>query len=279
MHRSAAVLCQDPSALQTLRTVLAQMEIEPVMCHSQPEAMEQILSNRCTALVVDFDLPGAADVAKLAGLLDASQRPAVMAMTGIWPGSGQAFQSGANRILYKPLDPSQIRDAFDSASKTARREGRNAPRYKVTSVVWLELETGTLPAVAVNLSEHGMAIRATERVRLQSSVSFRCTLPGCVQLHGHADVIWSDAEGHAGMFFSRMSLSAQKHLRDWLRQRAKMAGKMVSGEMASGKTMSAKNDRRKISRAGESGAKELAAHGSIRDLLQPKDSQLRIAAK
>jgi ActR/RegA family two-component response regulator len=264
MHRSAAVLCQDPAALQALRTVLAQMEIEPVMCHSQPDAMEQILSKRCTALVVDFDVPGAAEIAKLAGLLEAWQRPAVMAMTGVWPGSGLAFQSGANRILYKPLDLSQVRDAFETASK-AKRDGRNAPRYKVTSVVWLELETGTLPAVAVNLSEHGMAIRTTEPVRPQSNVSFRCSLPGSNQLHGHADVIWSDDEGHAGMFFSRMSLSAQKHLRDWLHQRAKMA--------------SGKNDRGKSSRPAKSAARMPGSHNSIRDLLQPKPSDLRIAAK
>ena len=264
MHRSAAVLCQDPAALQTLRIVLAQMEIEPVMCHSQPDAMEQILSKRCTALVVDFDVPGAAEVAKMAGLLEAWQRPAVMAMTAVWPGSGQAFQSGANRILYKPLDPSQVRDAFETANKV-KRDSRNTPRYKVTSVVWLELETGALPAVAVNLSEHGMAIRTTEPVRPQSNVSFRCTLPGSDQLHGQADIIWSDADGHAGMFFSRMSLSAQKHLRDWLHQRAKMA--------------SSKIDRGKSSRRGQSDVKLAGKNNSIRDLLQPKPSDFRMAAK
>lgn len=264
MHRSAAVLCQDPAALQTLRMVLAQMEIEPVMCHSQPDAMEQILSKRCTALVVDFDAPGAAEIAKLAGLLEAGQRPALMAMTGVWPGSGQAFQSGANRILYKPLEPAQVRDAFETASK-AKRDGRNAPRYKVTSVVWLELETGTLPAVAVNLSEHGMAIRTTEPVRPQSNVSFRCSLPGHDQLHGHADVIWSDADGHAGMFFSRMSLSAQKHLRDWLHQRAKIAPEKI--------------DRGKSSRRAKSSGKMPGSDKSIRGLLQPGPSDLRLATK
>jgi hypothetical protein len=120
-----------------------------------------------------------------------------------------------------------------------------------------------------------MAIRTTEPVRPQSNVSFRCTLPGSDQVHGHADVIWSDAEGHAGMFFSRMSLSGQKHLRDWLHQRAKMAqGKMVSGKMTLGK-----NDRGKISRAGKPGVKQLGAKGSIRDLLRPEDSHLRIATK
>jgi hypothetical protein len=240
------------------------MEIEAVMCHSQPDAMEQILSKRCTALVVDFDSPGAAEVAKLAGLLEGWQRPALMAMTGVWPGSGQAFQSGANRILYKPLEPAQVRDAFETAGK-AKRDARNAPRYKVTSVVWLELETGTLPAVAVNLSEHGMAIRTTEPVRPQSNVSFRCTLPGSDQIHGQADVIWCDADGHAGMFFSRMSLSAQKHLRDWLHRRAKMA--------------SGKIDRAGSSRKAKSAARMPASNNSIRDLLQPGPSDLRLATK
>jgi len=260
MHRSAAVLCQDAASLQTLKTILAQMEIDPVACHSQQETMEQILSKQCAALVVDFDSPGAAEIAKLASLLEPSQRPAVMAMAGAWPGSGQAFQSGANRILYKPLDPLQVRDAFEIAGKAARRDARNAPRYGITSVVWLELATGTLPAVAINLSEHGMAIRTTEHLRLQSNVSFRCTLPGSEQLHGYADVIWSDAAGCAGMFFSRLSLSAQKHLKDWLRQRAKMAhGRNESGKLSGRR----KTNGKLMTHRGN------ATPGSVRDLLPP----------
>ncbi len=258
MHRSAAVLCQDAASLRTLNTVLAKMEIDPVACHSQQETMEQILSKQCAALVVDFDSPGAAEIAKLASLLEPSQRPAVMAMAGAWPGSGQAFQSGANRILYKPLDPLQVKDAFEIAGKTAKRDARSAARYNITSVVWLELETGTVPAVAMNLSEHGMAIRTTERLRLQPSVSFRCTLPGSERLHGYADVIWSDAAGCAGMFFSRLSLSAQKHLKDWLRQRAKTAhGRNESGKLSGRRKTNGKPRTHKWT----------AESGSVRDLL------------
>lgn len=273
MPRSAAVLCQDTASLRTLETVLAQMEIDSVICHSQQEAMDQILTGQCAALVVDFDLPNAVEVAKLASLLESSQRPALLAMTGAWPGSGQAFQSGANRILYRPLDPSQIKDAFEVANKAAKRDGRNATRYQITSVVWLELETGTLPAVAMNLSEHGMAIRTTERLRLRSNVRFRCTLPGSNQLHGHADVIWSDDEGRAGMFFSRLSLPTQKHLKDWLRHQAKMTQGMTRG----------KNDRDKFARLRKTagplitGKKNRTAN-SIRDLLPPTDSNQSIAA-
>jgi ActR/RegA family two-component response regulator len=237
------------------------MEIDPIVCHSQQEALAQILTKRCTALVVDFDLPGATEVARLAALLESSQRPAVMAMTGDWLGSGPAFQSGATRILYKPLDLLQVKDAFETANKASKRDGRNAPRYQMTSVVWLELETGTLPAVAVNLSEHGMAIRTTEHLGLRTNVSFRCTLPGMEQFHGHADIIWSDAEGHAGMFFSRLSLAAQKHLKDWLRQRAKITqGKMVQG----------KSDRSKSVRPGKVMPRVMAINNSIRDLLPPR---------
>jgi ActR/RegA family two-component response regulator len=262
MHRSAAVLCQDAASLRTLNTVLAQMEIEPVACHSQQEAMDQILTRQCAALVVDFDLPGAAEIAKLSSLLETSQRPLLLAMTAVWPGSGQAFQSGASRILYKPLQAEQVKDAFEIANKAARREGRNAPRYKITSVVWLELATGTLPAVALNLSEHGMAIRTTEAIRAQSNVSFRCALPGGDQIHGHADIIWSDAAGCAGMFFSRLSLSAQKHLKDWLHQRTRLT--------------QGKSDRGKIVRSGKMGLKTNRNHSSVRDLLPPRDSVVRI---
>jgi CheY-like chemotaxis protein len=276
MQRSAAVLCQDAASLRTLRTVLAPMGIDTVACHSQQEAMDQIFARQCAALVVDFDFPGAADVAKLAALLETSQRPLLLALTAVWPSSGQAFQSGVNRILYKPLEPSQVKDAFGTAGKATKREGRNVTRYKITSVVWLELETGTLPAVASNLSEHGMAIRTTERLPLRSNVSFRCALPGTDQIHGHADVIWSDDAGRAGMFFSRISLAAQKHLKDWLHHRADVSGRKIAGRTVAGKKIAG----RKTAGTKMAGTKIVAGQTiySVRDLLAPRDAELSIAS-
>jgi|SRR5271155_3104915 len=222
MSPLAAVLCHDGKTLPILKATLNAIGIEPVSCRSHREAMELVLEGGCTALIVDFDLPGVAEVVKTASLLVPPQKPLLLAMAGAWPGTGQAFQSGASRILYKPLQPEQLRDAFEPSRSSKRKKSARAPRYEMRSLTYLELQSGSVPVIGINLSEQGMAIRAAERITPLSNVPFRCILPGTRdELHGHADVIWADAQGRAGILFSSLSPSAQKLLKDWLRKRGK----------------------------------------------------------
>ena len=63
------------------------------------------MTGNCSTLIVDFDLPGARELMRMADLLPATQKPNLLAVSSrAWPGTGEAFQSGAGRILYKPLD-------------------------------------------------------------------------------------------------------------------------------------------------------------------------------
>jgi len=218
MRRFAVVLCQDGPSLAILKIVLSEVGLPPVLCRSHQETMELILGGHCAALIADFDLPGAAEVMKTASLLVPPQKPLLLALSDAWPGTGEAFQSGASRILYKPLQLDQVRDAFEPR-RASKKKKRKAPRYEVRSLVYLELDNGTVPAIGLNLSEQGMAIRTAEQITPRPNVAFRCILPGLKdELHGHADVIWADAQGRAGIFFSRLSLSARKHLKAWLRR-------------------------------------------------------------
>jgi hypothetical protein len=46
-------------------------------------------------------------------------------------------------------------------------------------------------------------------------------LPGTdFTLHGHADVMWASDQGRAGLFFSKLSPAARKHLKQWLHKRS-----------------------------------------------------------
>lgn len=75
-----------------------------VLCPSGREALELVVAGRCSTLIVDFDLPGAEEVVRMAALLPAAQKPTLLAVASrAWPGTGEAFHSGANRILYRPI--------------------------------------------------------------------------------------------------------------------------------------------------------------------------------
>jgi len=192
-------------------------------CHSQRQALESVIHGQCSTLIVDFDLPGAEEVIRMAALLPEPQKPALLAVASrAWPGTGQVFQSGASRILYKPLDPELARESLKAARKSIKQNRRSSTRYEVKTLVYLELEGGTLSGISIDIGEHGLALQATEPVPMSSNLPFRCLLPGThTTLRGHADVTWTSDQGRAGVFFSKLAPAARKHLKSWLIKRGK----------------------------------------------------------
>lgn len=217
MRHSAAVLCCDQRALEALDAVLAEVGIRPVKCASGEEALELVVAGRCSTLIVDFDLPGAEEVVHMASLLPPRQKPALLAVAGhAWPGTGEAFHSGASSILYRPLDAKQIKNALKVGRRGLRPQRRSA-RYDMKTLVHLEFADRAIPAISIDIGEHGLAVQAAEPVPITSDLVFRCLLPGThFTLQGHAEVIWASDQCRAGMFFSELTFDARKHLRHWL---------------------------------------------------------------
>lgn len=221
MPQSAAVLCQDNRSLQTLKTTLETLGVELLRCVTGQQALESIMTGRCSTLIVDFDLPSAKEVIGMAALLPPPQRPTLLAIASrAWPGTGQAFQSGASRILYKPIAPELLKQSLVSHRRTDKRERRQSERYEVKTLVYLELASGTVPAISMDIAEQGFAIQAIDPVPITVNLAFRCVLPGTnTAFHGHADVIWTSDRCRAGLFFSKLTPAARKHLNHWLQKR------------------------------------------------------------
>jgi len=220
MSKSAAVLCNDKESLKTLKTAFEKMGVEHTNCRSQQEALELVMTGRCSILIVDFELPGGPEAVRTANLLPLEQKPALIALEGrVWPGTGQAFQSGAGRILYRPLQLEPVLDALKSCAKAKKGNRRKAERHEIKTLVYLELPTGTLAGISIDIGEHGLALRAPEPVPMGANLAFRCVLPGShVTVHGHADVIWTGDHGRAGLFFSKLAPAARKHLKHWMQK-------------------------------------------------------------
>jgi ActR/RegA family two-component response regulator len=221
MRKSAAVLCHEKRTIETLQASLKQLGMDLRNCRSKKEALELVMSGECSTLIVDFDLAGAEEAIRMAALLPPEQKPNLLAVASrAWPGTGQAFQSGANRILYRPLERELVEEALKSGKKTARSNRRSCARYEMKTLVHLELEHGTLSGVSLDIGEHGLALQASEPVPVASEIAFRLLLPGTqVTLNGHADVIWASDQGRAGLFFSKLAPAARKHLKQWLSKR------------------------------------------------------------
>jgi c-di-GMP-binding flagellar brake protein YcgR len=119
------------------------------------------------------------------------------------------------------VEPEQLKDALKAERKKGKVNRRKSARYEVKTLVSLEIAGETLTAVSIDIGEHGLAVQATEPVPISSNLTFRCVLPGTdFTLQGHVDVIWASDQGRAGLFFSKLSPAARKHLKRWLNKRS-----------------------------------------------------------
>jgi CheY-like chemotaxis protein len=220
MSLNALLISQDHASLSCLTTTFAKLDIEAEVCTSSASAIELLMKFPYSVIVLDFDGPRAAQVAQMVRLARQERPPLVVALvTQLGPVSG-AFQAGVKFVLYKPLKAREVAQSLWDAKQFMRRDRRRLPRENVKALVHLQLEGATLPALLRDLSEQGLALQAPEPLSRAKSVPLRFVLPGTAQtVQAIGEIIWADETGRAGLFFSRLTPSSQKHLRNWFARR------------------------------------------------------------
>lgn len=220
MKLHSLVISRDLASLRCLTSALAKLDIEVEVCPSCAAAMELLVNCPYSTIVLDFDEPGAAQVAQMVRLARAERPPLLVALvTELGPVSG-AFQAGIKFVLHKPLRARDVAQSLWDAKQFMRRDRRRSPRDAVKALVQLQVAGTTLPAFLRDLSEQGLALQAPEPLPRVQSVSLRFVLPGTAQtVHAIGEVIWADDTGRAGLFFSRLTPASQKYLRNWFARR------------------------------------------------------------
>ena len=223
MKLNSLVMSQDSATLNCLNAVLAKLDIEVETCPSSLQAIDRLMKRRYSAVMVDFNEPGAGLVAHMVRLACSERPPLLVALLSqLGPVRG-AFQAGIKFVLYKPLKPKEVAQSLWDAKQFMRRDRRRSPRENLKVLVRLQTTEKTLPAVLCDLNEQGLALQAPEPLSPAQRVRLRFELPGTGQtVHAIGEVIWADEAGRAGLFFSRLTPSSHKYLRHWFaRRRAK----------------------------------------------------------
>jgi CheY-like chemotaxis protein len=220
MKLNALLVSQDGPSLRVLRAILDVLEIEQRTCLSSAEAAELLVQGHYSALVLDFDLPGAGQVARMARMASTQRRPVVLAMVSAFTPVGGAFQSGVNFVLYKPLVCEQVIRSLRAGQGFMPPNPQRSPRHKLEALVYLQFGVAALPAIVLDLSEQGLALQAPEPLPPVQNVPLRFTLPGTSHLvEATGEVIWANDDGRAGVFFSHLTLLSRHHLKNWLAKR------------------------------------------------------------
>jgi hypothetical protein len=220
MKLNALLVSQDRPSLRVLTALLDVLEIEHQTCPSCAEAVESLVHGHHSALVLDFDLPGAGQVARMARMASLQRRPVVFAMVSAFTPVGGAFQSGVNFVLYKPLAYEQVARSLRAGQGFMKANPRHSPRHPLEALVYLQFGVAAMPAIVLDLSEQGLALQAPEPLPPVQNVPLRFVLPGTTHLvEATGKVIWADDDGRAGMFFSRLTPVSRQHLKNWLAKR------------------------------------------------------------
>jgi len=163
MKLNALVLCREPHSLRVLGPALEQMGIEADVCVSVSEALELLALKHYAALLVDFDLPSAEHVVRMARFRPMQRRPVAFVMIGAHTDIGSAFRSGANFIFYKPLILGQVFRSFRAAQGFMKPDRRRSSRHASDALIYFRCGEGLpTPALMLDLSERGLAVQAAE---------------------------------------------------------------------------------------------------------------------
>lgn len=220
MKMNALVMSRNTSAIKALVTAFAELGMEYQVSLSPSETLERIAAGHYSALVVDFDLSHAVEVAKAARAMPTKLKPVLFGMIGSGTSIASVFQVGGNFVLYKPLDLLQVLHSFRAAESFMQTDRRRSSRQRSETLAYLQLPGGTVPALVQDLTEQGLSVQAAEPLMPIRGVPLRFLLPGTTNVvKATGDFIWSDKAGRAGLFFTDIPVACRRDLQAWLRKR------------------------------------------------------------
>src|SRR5581483_1404115 len=221
MGINALVMSRSNGAVKVLVATFAELGMDYRVSASVAETLEILTSEHHSALILDFDMPDADCVARMARSLPDKRRPVLFGMIGAATSVSSAFEAGANFVLYKALEPQQVLHSFRAARGFMHRDRRSEPRQKSETLAYLQFPTGIVPALVLDVTEQGLSLQAAEGLTPLRSIPLRFLLPGTSQvIHATGDFIWADGNGRAGLFFSKIVPACTRDLQAWLKKRA-----------------------------------------------------------
>lgn len=214
------VLWPDSKTVPIVERMLSHMEIEAQVCTSARAALGKLRELKFDGVIVDGNDPQGAERLLQAVREAPLNRGATMfALSRPDQSKHVAFHWGAELVLEKPDSVKGLRETLRVIKDLMLTERRRYERYPVDAMVCMS-NRDSLPgptlATICNLSEGGMAIRASQPLRLGTVVLAQFELP---EISGHLEargrVVWSDSQGNAGIRFLQMVYSFRRKLERW----------------------------------------------------------------
>ncbi|MGD0215757.1 MAG: response regulator [Terriglobales bacterium] len=219
MNLDSLLISRDANLLGVVRPALEKISVNLQVCAEAQPGSGLLAKHKFDAVIIDCDdLQNGFDLLRSLRTSQSNAKSVSFAVVNGKTTTSEAFQSGANFVLQKPLTPLHASRCFNAALNFMVRERRRYFRHVVDMPLRISLPPNQeMTATATNLSEGGMAIRVIGKLAKDAQAQFRFTLPGAnISLELKGQVAWADSSGHAGIRFVEVPQSSQYQLEKWL---------------------------------------------------------------
>ena len=222
MNLDSLLISRDADLLGVLRPALENISVDVEVCPEFQAGNDLLAKRKFDAVIIDCDdLQNGFDLLQGLRQTQSNAKSVAFAVLNGKTTTQEAFQSGANFVLQKPLSPLHAARCFNAALNFMVRERRRYFRHPLDMSLRISLPNNQeQTATATNVSEGGMAICFLGKLPKDTQAQFRFTLPGSnSSLDLKGQVAWADGTGHAGISFVEVPQSAQYQLEKWLTDR------------------------------------------------------------
>jgi len=222
MNLDSLLISRDAALLGVLRPALEKIPVNIEVCAEFRPGNDMLAKRKFDAVIIDCDdLRNGCDLLRALRQTQSNAKSVAFAVVNGKTTTQEAFQSGANFVLQKPVTPLHASRCLNAALNFMMRERRRYFRHPVEMPLRIGLpHNQELTAKSTNLSEGGMAIRILGKLPKDAQAQFRFTLPVAnISLELKGQVAWADGTGHAGIRFVEVPQSSQYQLEKWLTDR------------------------------------------------------------
>lgn len=222
MNLESLLVSKDAALVGVLRPTLEKISVNVLVCAETGSGRESLAKRKFDAVIIDCDdLPDGFQMLQNLRQTQSNSKSVAFAVLNGKTTTQEAFKSGANFVLQKPLTPLHATRCFHAALNFMVRERRRYYRYPVDMPVHVSIaRVGEVVAKSTNLSESGIALSVTSKLEKDMTVGLRFTLPMTnISLDLKGQIAWADGSGHAGIRFVEVPQSSQYQLEKWLTDR------------------------------------------------------------
>jgi CheY-like chemotaxis protein len=157
----ALVVCRDAEIIRIFSQIFLEVGIETEKCGSESQAIDQLMSDKFEALVLDFDkLPDCPDVVRRVREIRPNKTAQVFAIASNDEATTRALESGSTFVLKRPPVPFQVRNLLHTVYGRMLRSLQAYFRLNIEFTVSIARALGRLlQCTTINISQQGWQSR------------------------------------------------------------------------------------------------------------------------